>query len=311
LQYERLGGDGPQVSEVGIGTWQASGEQWGSDVRFEKIKEAIRRANELGVNLIDTAEAYGNGQSEKVVGEAVAELDRGKVMVATKVNSHLRHDDVKRACEESLERLGLDKIDLYQVHWPDPWSQIPLRETMTAMEELYQEGKIGAIGVSNFAVRDLEEARAILDEGRIVSNQVIYNMLERQIEEEVLPYCREHDITVIGYSPLAQGLLTGKYGPDNKPDDDVRSGSALFKDHNLREIGGLLDVMEEVAENHGKAMAQVALNWIVDKPGVIAIPGAKNSDQAQSNAAAVGWEMSSGEREKIDAELEELELDFF
>lgn len=315
MEYVDIGMD-KEVSKVGIGTWQAAGEEWGSDVEREKSKKAILKAYELGVNLIDTAEAYGDGRSERLVGEAVSEVDRDEVIVATKVNSHLRYDDVKRACEESLDRLGLDKIDVYQIHWPHPWQQIPLEETMEAMEDLHKEGKIGHVAVSNFAVRDLEVARDALDETDILWNQVLYNMLERQIETKLLPYCREEGITVIAYSPLAQGALTGKYTPENLPEDDVRTEDSLFRNNifkksNMREISDLIDILERVAENHDKSPAQVAINWLARKPGVIPIPGAKNPQQARWNAEAVGWGFEKDELEGIGEQLKEIELDFF
>lgn len=302
---------GLKVSPLGIGTWQAAAEEWGEDVDEIKSRKAIIKAYEMGVNFVDTAEAYSGGDSERVVGSALEDIDREEMVVATKVASHLRYDDVKKACEKSLERLGIDQIDLYQVHWPDPWAQIPLKHTMRAMEDLYKKGKIKAVGVSNFAVRDLKEARDILSETDIVSNQVVYNMVQRQIEEEVLPYCREEGITVIAYSPLAQGLLTGKYSTENKPSDDVRKGNYLFKDRNLEEVSELISVMEEIAESMDKTVAQVALNWLVSKPGVIPIPGAKNPQQAEWNAGAAGWELSADEKERIGKILDDLDLDTF
>jgi myo-inositol catabolism protein IolS len=178
----------------------------------EQIVRAITKSHELGVNLVDTAEAYGRGHSEQVVGRALRDIGREEFVVATKVHgANLRSDELQRAAAASMKRLGVNEIDLYQVHWPDPWEQIPFKETMKALEKLYTEGKIRAIGVSNFAVRDLEEARSLLSRTDIVSNQVRYNFLQREIEEEVLPYCRKNNITILAYSPLAQGALTGKY----------------------------------------------------------------------------------------------------
>lgn len=312
MKKVQLGKSDIRVSSLGIGTWQAAAEEWGKDVDTMKGRNAVIKAAELGINFVDTAEVYGDGDSERVVGSALGELDREEMIVATKVATHLRYDDVKRACEESMERMGVDYIDLYQVHWPDPWQQIPLEETMQAMEDLHNEGKIGAVGVSNFAVRDLEEARDNLSETDIVSNQVRYNMLERQIEREILPYCRRKNITVIAYSPLAQGLLTGKYTPDNKPSDDVRKNqSSLFKDHNLEEVMNLISIMEDIAQSRDKTVAQVALNWLVRKQGIVPIPGAKNPKQAEWNAGAAGWELTDAEVNRIEKALEELELDFF
>src|SRR5881396_2197548 len=161
MEYVSLGRGGPSVSAVGLGMWQAGGKAWGSDVRDADCRKAMERAVELGVNLVDTAEAYGDGHSERVMSRAIRNVGRDHVFVATKVGGwHLRADDVKKACAASLKRLGVREIDLYQVHWPDPWSQVPLRETMKALEALHRAGQIRNIGVSNFAVRDLTEARS-------------------------------------------------------------------------------------------------------------------------------------------------------
>ncbi|MEM3659701.1 MAG: aldo/keto reductase [Thermoproteota archaeon] len=312
LEYVELGRSGLKVSVIGLGTWQASGKAWGSDVEDDQIVKAIVRAHELGVNLIDTAEAYGGGHSEEVVARAIREVGRENLVVATKVHGgHLRYNDVLKAAEHSLRRLGVREIDLYQVHWPDPWEQVPLKHTMRAMEKLYKEGKIRAIGVSNFAVRDLEEAKRHLSEASIVSNQVRYNMLQREIEEEVLPYCRRENITVIAYSPLAQGALTGKYGLSNKPSDGIRRGNKLFTDENLAEISRLLKVLDGIAKVRGKTIAQVAMNWLLREGNIVPIPGAKTPVQAEENAGAAGWRLSDRELKEIESVLKTLSIDFF
>jgi len=312
LEYVELGKSGLKVSVIGLGAWQASGKAWGADVEDDRIVRAMVRAHELGVNLIDTAEAYGGGHSEEVVARAIREIGRDNLVVATKVHGgHLRYNDVLKAAEHSLRRLGVKEIDLYQVHWPDPWEQVPLKHTMSAMEKLYKEGRIRAIGVSNFAVRDLEEAKRHLSEASIVSNQVRYNMLQREIEEEVIPYCRKESITIIAYSPLAQGALTGKYGLSNKPSDDVRRGNKLFTDENLREISRLLTVLESIAKKRGRTIAQVAMNWLLRGGNVVPIPGAKNPKQAEENAGAAGWRLSEQELMEIGRILKTVSIDFF
>jgi len=312
MEYVPLGKSDIKSSAVGIGMWQASGTVWGSDVTDEGCIKAIVRGCELGINLIDTAEAYGSGHSEEVVGAAVKRVGREKFVIATKVHGgHLRYDDVMRACDGSLKRLGVTQIDLYQVHWPDPWQQIPLKHTMKAMERLYDEGKIRAIGVSNFAVRDLEEARSMLSHVEIVSNQVRYSLLQRQIEEEVLPYCRRERITVLAYSPLDQGALTGKYDAKRKPDDDVRKGNKLFSDRNLEEMSKVLEALKKVGARKGKTISQVALNWLIRQGGVIPIPGAKNPRQAEDNAAAAGWSLTPDELRELTSAAESIKLDYF
>ncbi|MGQ9479007.1 MAG: aldo/keto reductase [Thermoproteota archaeon] len=312
MEYIKLGKSDLKTSIIGFGAWQASGKAWGLDVEDEQIVKAIVRAYELGVNLIDTAEAYGEGHSEEVVGKAIKEVGRENLVIATKVRGgHLRYDDVLKAVENSLRRLGIGEIDLYQVHWPDPWEQVPLKHTMRAMERLFKEGKIRAIGVSNFAVRDLEEAKRHLSEAYIVSNQVRYNMLQREIEEEVIPYCRREGITIIAYSPLAQGALTGKYSLSNKPSDHVRMGNKLFSDRNLGEISRLLTVLEKIARARGKTIAQVAMNWLLREGDVIPIPGAKNPRQAEENAGVAGWRLNEQELSEIDSVLKTISLDYF
>lgn len=312
MERTELGNSGIKVSVIGMGTWQASGRIWGDDVTDESCVQAVVKSSEQGVNLMDTAEAYGNGHSEEVLGRAIKSVGRKELVVATKVaGSHLRYDDVIRACDMSLKRLGVSQIDLYQVHWPDPWEQIPLKHTMKAMEKLLDDGKIRAIGVSNFAVRDLEEAESILSHADIASDQVRYNLLQRQIEEEVMPYCREEGIAILAYVPLAQGALTGKYGRSRKPNDDVRKGNKVFTDHNLDELSRLLELLQRVATSRGKAVPQVALNWILSHPAVIPIPGAKNPHQAEQNAGAAGWSLTARELDEITSASEDLKLDFF
>ena len=312
MDYSYLGRSRIQVSAIGMGMWQASGAIWGKDVTDEGCIQAVAKSGELGVNLVDTAEGYGEGHSEEVLGKAIREVGREKLIVATKVSgSHLRYNDVLRACEFSLRRLGIDQIDLYQVHWPDPWMQIPLKHTMRAMEKLYDDGKIRAVGVSNFAVRDLEEARSILSHAEIVSDQVRYNLLNRDVEEEVLPYCSRERITVLAYVPLAQGALTGKYNEGLKPTDQVRKDNKAFSDHNLGEMAGLLKVLQGIASKRDRTMAQVALNWILSHPGVIPIPGAKNAGQAEQNAGATGWSLTQSEMRELTAASDKTKLDYF
>ena len=312
MDQVQLGRSDLKVSEVGLGMWQAGGQPWGSDFTDDDCVQAMKKSYELGVNLIDTAEAYGQGHSEEVVGKAVAEIGRENLVIATKVvGNHLRYDHVRRACEASLKRLGVDAIDVYQIHWPDPWLQEPLKNTMRALDELYHEGKVRAVAVSNFAVRDLEEARSYLNHAEIVSNQVRYNMIDRQVEEEVVPYCRDEDITVLAWGPIAKGILTGKYSAGHTPKDPLRADSPYFKEHNMKEYPKLVSVLEEVGKDHGKTAGQVALNWLLRDGGVIPIPGAKNPEQAEENAGAGGWRLSAGEVSRLNAARADLQLDLF
>ncbi len=307
-----LGRGGPKVSAIGLGMWQAGGGVWGSDFNDEDCVRAMVRAHELGINLIDTAEGYGDGHSEEIVGRAIKEIGREELVVATKVGgNHLRYDDVLRACDGSLRRLGIRTIDVYQIHWPDSGGQVPLKQTMGAMEELHRRGKIGALGVCNFAVRDLEEARSHLGSADIVSDQVSYSLLHREVEQEVLPYCRREGIAILPWSPLAKGLLTGKYDASHRPADHLRADAPLFSPGNLQQVESLVKVLREAGSRHGKSPAQVALNWLIRHPAVVPIPGAKRPQQAEENAGAAGWRLGQGEVDRIEAALGAMKLDRF
>jgi len=312
MDYVTLGRDGPKVSVIGLGMWQAGGKAWGNDVRDADCRKAMERAVEIGTNLVDTAEAYGDGHSEKVVGDAIRRIGRDQVVIATKVGGwHLHADDLKKACAGSLKRLGVRSIDLYQIHWPDPWSQVPLRETMKALESLQRAGKIRHIGVSNFAVRDLEEARSHLSRTDIVSNQVRYNMLQREIESEVLPYCKREGIGVLAWSPLGKAVLTGKYHATKRPKDLVRKEEDLFKPVNLKRSAPLVAALRKIAKARGKTPAQVALAWLRRNRNVVPIPGAKRPDQAEENAGAAGWSLSAQELRTLGRILDRLGIDTF
>ena len=312
MDYVTLGRDGPKVSVIGLGMWQAGGKAWGNDVRDADCRKAMERAVEIGTNLVDTAEAYGDGHSEKVVGDAIRRIGRDQVVIATKVGGwHLHADDLKKACAGSLKRLGVRSIDLYQIHWPDPWSQVPLRETMKALESLQRAGKIRHIGVSNFAVRDLEEARSHLSRTDIVSNQVRYNMLQREIESEVLPYCKREGIGVLAWSPLGKAVLTGKYHATKRPKDLVRKEEDLFKPVNLKRSAPLVAALRKIAKARGKTPAQAALAWLRRNRNVVPIPGAKRPDQAEENAGAAGWSLSAKELRTLGRILDRLGIDTF
>jgi len=263
------------------------------------------------VNLVDTAEAYGNGHSEQVVGRALRDIGREEFVVATKVHgANLRYDELQRAAAASMNRLGVTEIDLYQVHWPDPWEQVPLKETMKALEKLYTEGKIRVIGVSNFAVRDLEEARSHLSRTDIVSNQVRYNFLQREIEEEVLPYCRKNNITILAYSPLAQGALTGKYSRGHVPKGDIRDENKLFAAKNIEQIEKVNAVLASIARRHGCLVSQVALSWLLANQMVVPIPGAKNEAQAEENVGSTKHLLTNAELTELDTAYELVDIDY-
>lgn len=309
MEYTTLGSSDLRVSKVGLGTWQFGTEAWGFGADFSErdALAAVEKALELEINLIDTAEVYGEGRSEELVGRAI-KGKRDRVVIATKVSGgHLRAQDLIKACEGSLKRLGIETIDLYQIHWPSAY--VPLEETMAALERLIDQGKVRYAGVSNFPVPLLKEAQRHFKH-KIVANQVRYNLLQRDSEKELLPYCREQGITLIAYSPLAQGLLTGKYDEQNQPSDRVREGNPLFRGENLRQTLGVVSVLKEIGAAHGKSPAQVALRWLIDREGVVAIPGAKRPEQVEANAGALGWPLSPEERARLDGLTRNLELSY-
>ncbi len=301
MKYVTLGRKGPKVSEIGIGMWQAGGRAWGSDVRDAECVAAMVRGVELGMNLADTAEVYGGGHSEQVVGRAIRKVGRDHVFVATKVaGDHLREADVEKACRGSLKRLGIREIDLYQIHWPSVWDQVPLAKTMKALERLERQGRIRQIGVSNFAVRDLEVARSALSRTDVASNQIQYSLLHRMPEAELLPYCAKEGISILAWSPIAKGLLAAKYSAARRPKDRIRSDEVAFKPANLRRMEPLFRALRRIARARGKAPAQVALRWLADHPGVVPIPGVKRPAQAEENAGAAGWRLTPTDRSALD-----------
>jgi len=312
MQRVELGRSGIKVSRVGLGMWQAGGKSWGKDVNDKDCVAAMVRAHECGVNLIDTAEVYGEGHSEEVVGKAIKAIGRDEVVVATKIAGyHMRERDVERACRGSLKRLGIKEIDVYQVHWPDPWDQVPFKEGFQALERCWKKGLIRAIAVSNFAVRDLEDARSHLSRADIVSDQLRYNLLQREIETEVLPYCRREKISVLAWSPLAQGVLADTYSPKRKPKDAVRKQNDLFSDANLKAARPLLQALRRIARAHRGTVAQVSVAALAREPRVVPIPGAKRPAQAEENAGAAALRLTGAELRAIDAAGRRVRLETF
>jgi diketogulonate reductase-like aldo/keto reductase len=250
VQYKKLADTNLRIPEIGLGTWEYRGGV-----------EPLQKGLSLGACLIDTAEIYG---TEDIVGRAI-EGRRDEVFLATKVSpQHFDYQGVITAANNSLKRLGTDYIDLYQLHWPN--ENIPIEETMAAMDKLVSAGKVRFIGVSNFSLAQFKEAQSVT-ENKIISNQVRYNLIDRRIERELLPYCQKHNVTIIAYSPLARGLS------------------------NLRtKLGG--HVLEEVARDAGKTEAQVALNWCISRDKVIAIPKSNSSERTAENCNTSGWRLT-------------------
>ena len=295
MEYCRIGKSDLKVSRIGLGAWQFS-EAWGV-LDYNLAKRIIAKALELGINFIDTAMVYGRGKSEEFVGKALKELGvkRDEVVIATKIpGEFLSRDDVFKATERSLRRLQVDVIDLMQVHWPPAWHNFPTCEYMRALEKLVQLGKIRYIGLSNFSVELMEAARQCLSTTDIVSNQVRYNVVERDAEKEIIPYAEKHGLSIIAWSPIAKGAITGKYTPENLPKfSDVRADDPLFYPENFKQVWKLVEVLKKVGEKYGKKPVQVALNWLImSSHTVIPIPGAKKPEQVEINAGSVGWRLS-------------------
>jgi len=306
-----LGRTGLEVSRICFGTWQFGGD-WGSQNEHENVA-AMRRALELGINFFDTAQAYGFGASEQLVAKALGDelgSRREEIVIATKGGLRQEGDGLvrdsspewlRRGVDESLRHLGISHIDLYQVHWPD--RETPLVETAGALEELVQAGKIRHVGVSNFSV---EEMRAF-ERGRPVeTDQPPYHLFRRDIEANVLPYCREHDIGVLAYGPLAHGLLSGKFDRDTElPEDDWRASSDLFRGENYERNLAVVEELGRFAAERGSTVAQLAVAWTLAQPGVhVAIVGARRPDHIEGTAPAADLDLTDDDLEQIESIME-------
>ena len=298
-----------EVSRIGLGAWQFGTERWGygSDFTREDAIAAIHASLEAGVNWIDTAEVYGDGESERIIAEALGDRIRDMVIATKVAGSHLRYGDVLKAAEGSLRRLRRDWIDLYQLHWPN--SYVPLEETLKALEELLTSGKIRYVGVSNFPPELTEPLRQALGD-RLVSNQVRYSLADRSIEKHILPYARRHGIAIIAFSPLGQGLLTGKYTRDSLPEDPIRGDHPLFRSPNVDRVFEVVAVLQELARKYERTPAQIALRWLIQQDGVVAIPGAKNAEQARDNAAAMDFSLTPEDWARL-SEVSRFEITYF
>jgi aryl-alcohol dehydrogenase-like predicted oxidoreductase len=295
LEVDGLG----QVSRVGLGTWQFGSREWGygSDYAAGPAREIVRRARELGVTLFDTAEVYGFGRSEKILGEALG-ADRGSVVVASKVFPVAPFPAVVRnRFEGSARRLQLDRIPLYQVHQPNP--VVPDSVIMAGMGALLREDRIGAVGVSNYSLARWQAADEAL--GRpVVSNQVQFSLAQPGPLADLVPFAEREGRMVMAYSPLAQGLLGGRYSADHRP-GGVRAVNPLFGSENLRRAEPLLTLLREVATTHDATPAQVALAWLLGLPQVVVIPGASSVEQLESNVAAIDLALSPAEQADLTA----------
>ena len=300
MEKRRLGKSDIHITPILMGTWQAGKAMWTGIEDADSIK-TIRAAFEAGITSIDTAEIYGEGHSEQVIAAALSDV-RDRVEYASKVfANHLKHDLVIEACDRSLKNLKTDYIDLYQIHWPSGSFNseiVPIAETMGALNKLKEQGKIRSIGVSNFNRDQLAEAAQY---GRIDSLQPPYSLFWRQVEKDAMPYCRENNISILAYSPLAQGLLTGKFAPGHQFDPtDNRAKNKLFQGENFQRAQQALEKLRPIAARHNCSLAQLALAWLIAQPQTTAIAGARYPEQAQDNAKAADVQLDHDELAEID-----------
>jgi len=328
MEFQELGASGVKVSRITFGSWAAGGWMWGGTEQNDAVG-AIHASYDLGVTSIDTAPIYGQGLSEQIVGEAIKSLPRDKVQVLTKfgmrwdlakgdfamktkddqgqdldVYKYAGRASIIKECEDSLQRLGTDYVDLYQQHWPD--STTPIDETMEAMQRLIEQGKVRAAGVSNYSVAQMEEAEKTIC---LASNQVPYSMVRRDIEENVVPYCQANNKGILVYSPLQLGLLTGKMKPGQHFDaSDLRSTNKMFQPESVARANAFLNKIRPMAETKGTTLGQLVLRWTLAQPGItVTLVGARNPEQAVQNAKAIDVQLSFEEIDFINKQLRALE----
>lgn len=327
MEYRKLGSTDLEVSAITFGAWAAGGWMWGGSDTGEAIK-AIRSAYTQGVTTIDTAPVYGQGASEEIVGEAIKDLSRDKVQILTKFG--LRWDIAKgvfhfhskdnqgrdidiykyaskksiiKEVEDSLKRLRTDYIDLYQIHWPD--TSTPIQETFEAVAQLIQDGKVRHAGVCNYSVDQMKEAEKYVN---LASNQLPFSMVNKGIENEIVPYCIKNNKSILAYSPLERGLLTGKMRPGQPFDKgDHRANNPFFSQQSIIKTNAFLEKIKPIANAKGVTLAQLALKWTLERPGItIALAGARNETQSVQNAAATTFDLNPDELDSINRELEKI-----
>ena len=314
MEYTQI--NGSQVSRIGLGTWAIGGGEWGQTDDRESVA-TCRAIFDLGINCIDTAYIYGDGRAERIVGQAIADHGRREdFYIATKgglvrqngaVVTDGRPAEIRREVEDSLRRLHVDHIDLYQLHWPDPLT--PIAQTANAMRELYESGKIRAIGVSNCSVRQMEEFRAV---SPLHASQPPLNVLEREAEIAVVPYCRDRQIAVLAWSGLCRSLLTGKIQADAQfPASDIRSADPKFRPPRIAQYVAAVEALDRYAQEHfGKRVLHLALRWLLDRPGVsVALWGAKRPTQLAPASEVFGWKLTAQDMQAIDRIVQENVVD--
>jgi aryl-alcohol dehydrogenase-like predicted oxidoreductase len=328
MQNVQLGKTDLSITPLAFGAWAIGGWMWGGADKADAI-EALEVSIERGMTSIDTAPVYGFGQSEEIVGEVIRgkrdrveiltkygmtwESEQGKFYFDSldnrgkpvKIYKYASKDQVIKECEDSLRRLRTDYIDLYQIHWPDPTT--PVEETMEAVDQLIRQGKIRAAGVCNY---DVPLSKSAHDSLLLASNQVPYSMVRRDIEEELVPWCIDHSVSILAYSPLQRGLLTGKIKPgyefasgDNRPD------TPYFQPENIERVNRFLDQLRPIAEEKSASLAQVVIRWTLAQPGItVALVGARNRKQVEENIGAMDFELEYADVKKINEFLSELKL---
>ncbi len=329
MHYRRVGNTDLTLSAVTFGAWAAGGWAWGGSEPKAAV-EGIRAAFDAGVTTIDTAPAYGQGLSEEIVGEAIADIPRERVQILTKyglrwdlkkgelffktrdnagnaidVYRYAAQASVRDECEMSLRRLKTDYIDLYQIHWPDPTT--PIEDTMEVVSRLITEGKVRYAGVCNYSAGQLARAEGVV---RIASNQVPYSMLRRDIEDETVPYCMRHGTGILAYSPLERGLLSGKFKPGHAfSDGDTRAGERYYRTENVVRINELLGMLKPLADEKNISLVQLVIAWTLKQQGISsALVGARNAEQALHNAKGADVELNDEDLGFIESRLSEVRL---
>src|SRR5277367_2802205 len=311
MEFATIPGTALKVSRVALGTWAIGGWMWGGTNDEESVA-TIHAAVEGGVNLIDTAPAYGFGRSEEIVGRAIADRSlRSRVVIATKVGLQWKDEKVFRNASrdrilseatDSLRRLRTDYIDIYQVHWPDPL--VPIEETAKAMQMLLDQGKIRAIGVSNFSVAQIEQFRRV---AKLHVVQPPYNLFERKIEKELLPYCRESRLATLTYGALCRGLLSGKLQEDEHFDgDDLRLTDPKFQTPRYAQYLAAVKGLDQFAHQHyGKRVIHLAVRWLLDQGATAALWGARHPGQLRPIDEVFGWSLDAAAKNEIERILRE------
>ncbi len=307
MNTRQLGKEGPWLTEIGLGTWAIGGPWdwgWGPQDDRDSIR-TILRALELGINWIDTAAVYGLGHAEEVVASALKGR-RSEVFIATKcglvwddrgnVVRNNRPESIMRECEASLRRLNTDYIDLYQIHWPD--ANTPVEESWEAMIRLQEQGKVRYIGVSNFDVPLLERCEAL---HHVNSLQPPYSLLNRKVEKNILPWCQQHGVGVVAYSPMQSGLLTGRFDKSRLAPDDWRHKSPYFKEPQLSKNLQFAEKLKPIAAKYDKTVAQLAISWVLMHPAVTsAIVGARRPEQIEEIVGGAGWKIEEEDMQEIN-----------